>query len=72
MIQTKLNELKDYIENWFKDEHHNIRVDIGVLYCWFKNVDYAKQFNREVKEKYSKYNLDFKIENNKVIVKYYR
>ena len=72
MIRMKLNELKEYIQNWFKDEHITIRVNKDILQCYFKNNEYAKQFNREKKEEYSKYNLDFKIEDNKVIVKYYR
>lgn len=72
MIQEKLNELKEYIECNFKEKYVNIIIEDNTLKCLFSEELYVIQFNREVKEEYSKYNFDFKIVDNNIIVKYFK
>lgn len=75
MKQIKLEELKDYVDSYFKDEHSSVIITKGKFECIFENSRYANQFVNEVKEvkngfRTPRYDgLVFEIIENKVIVK---
>lgn len=75
MKQIKLEELKDYVDSYFKDEHSSVSVTKGKFECIFENNMYVNQFVNEVKDikngfRNNRYDgLTFEIIENKVIVK---
>lgn len=74
MLQAKLEELKDRIETYFKDEHKTIVITKNKLECAFINSRFAHQFIHETEDIRAGYKLpryhsfNFRISDNNVII----